>query len=88
MLSWTSEHYRSPDFEPLLNYPTESGVHLDFRMSADFNASPLGVEWARLVTEWYQDRIIPRSEFVRIVKQQDVLSSDYDDQQARGRVKV
>ena len=83
MLSWTSEHYRSPDYEPLLNYPTESGVHLDFRMSADFNASPLGVEWARLVTEWYQDRIIPRSEFVRIVKQQDVLSSDYDDQQAR-----
>ena len=83
MLAWTSELYLSPDYEPSLNYPTESGVHLDFKMSADFNASPLGVEWARLVTEWYQDRIIPRSEFVRIVKQQDVLSSDYDDQQAR-----
>lgn len=52
---------------------------LDFKLSADFNPAPLGSEWARLATEWYQSRLIPRSVWLAIAKQHDILPSDYND---------
>jgi len=52
---------------------------LDFKLSADFNPTPLGSEWARLVTEWYQNRLIPRSVWLSVAKQHDIIPSDYDD---------
>jgi hypothetical protein len=52
---------------------------LEFKLSADFNPTPLGSEWARLVTEWYQNRLIPRSVWLSVAKQHDILPSDYDD---------
>jgi hypothetical protein len=53
---------------------------LEFKLSADFNPTPLGSEWARLVTEWYQNRLIPRSVWLSVAKQHDILPADYDDQ--------
>jgi len=52
---------------------------LSFQLSADFNPTPLGSEWARLVTEWYQNRLIPRSVWLSVAKQHDIIPSDYDD---------
>jgi hypothetical protein len=52
---------------------------LDFTLSQDFNPTPLGADWMRLVTEWYQSGVIPRSVFLTIAKQNDVIPSDYDD---------
>jgi hypothetical protein len=54
---------------------------LEFKLSADFNPTPLGSEWARLVTEWYQNRLIPRSVWLSVAKQHDILPSDYNDEQ-------
>lgn len=55
---------------------------VEFTLSADFNPAPLGKEWMRLVTEWYESRIIPRSSFIKMAKQHDLLPPDYDDEEA------
>jgi len=52
---------------------------LEFKLSSDFNPTPLGSEWTRLVTEWYQNRLIPRSVWLSVAKQHDIIPSDYDD---------
>jgi hypothetical protein len=53
----------------------------EFTLSTDFDPSPLGVDWLKLVTEWYQARIIPRSTFIKIAKHHDILPTDYDDEE-------
>ena len=53
-----------------------------FTLSSDFSPTPLGAEWMRLVTEWYQARIVPREAFIHVAKQNDLLPADYDDETA------
>jgi len=53
---------------------------INFTLSADFNPTPVGADWMRLVTEWYQQGIIPRSTFISIAKFNDVLPSEYNDE--------
>jgi len=52
---------------------------IDFTLSADFNPIPLGADWLRLATEWYQAGLVPRSVWLQILKQNDMLVSSYDD---------
>jgi len=52
---------------------------IDFTLSADFNPIPLGADWLRLATEWYQAGLIPRSVWLQILKQNDMLTPSYDD---------
>ena len=59
---------------------------LEFKLSADFNPAPLGSEWARLATEWYQSRLIPRSVWLSIAKHHDIIPSDYDDEQGQEEI--
>jgi len=54
---------------------------LEFTMSSDFNPTPLGADWLRLVTEWYTAKLIPRSSFIHVAKQNDLLPNDYDDEE-------
>lgn len=58
----------------------EQDVDVEFTLSADFNPVPVGADWMRLVTEWYQSGIIPRSVFLSIAKQNDVIPTDYNDE--------
>ena len=53
---------------------------LEFSLSADFNPTPIGADWARLATEWYQNRLIPRSVWLSMAKQNDLIPSDYNDE--------
>lgn len=50
-----------------------------FTLSADFNPTPLGADWLRLATEWYQSGLIPRTAWLIILKQNDMLDPEYDD---------
>lgn len=59
---------------------------LEFKLSADFNPAPLGSEWARLATEWYQARLIPRSIWLSIAKHHDIIPSDYDDDEGQTEI--
>lgn len=52
-------------------------------LSADFDPNPIGAEWLRLVTEWYEKRLIPRSLWLAILKGNDIISSEYDDTKAK-----
>lgn len=57
-----------------------------FSMSADFNAQPIGADWLRLATEWYQAGLLPRSNWLELLKNNDIVSSDYDDQVGREEI--
>lgn len=56
-----------------------SPADIQFSLSADFNPTPLGADWLRLVTEWYQQGFIPRSVWLQILKLNDIIPPDYDD---------
>ena len=59
---------------------------IKFMLSGDFNPAPLGADWMRLITEWYQAGLIPRSTFLEIAKQNDIIPNDYDDQEATSMI--
>jgi len=59
---------------------------LSFNLSSDFNPAPLGSEWARLATEWYQARLIPRSVWLSIAKHHDIIPADYDDEKGQEEI--
>lgn len=52
---------------------------IGFSLSADFNPTPLGADWLRLATEWYSQGLIPRSVWIDMIKQNDMLEPGYDD---------
>jgi hypothetical protein len=57
-------------------------IVMDFKLSEDFNPAPLGSEWLQMVSDWYQNRLIPRSAFISLAKRNDLLPEDYDDEEA------
>lgn len=59
---------------------------ISFNLSPDFNPAPLGEEWLRLVTEWYDTGKIPRSTFLQILKSNDIIPNDYDDEKAKEEI--
>lgn len=65
------------------NYQIEDII---FTLTPDLNPAPLGADWLRLVTEWYQSGLIPRSAFIEIAKSNDILDSDYDDEAGREEI--
>jgi hypothetical protein len=56
---------------------TESEVR--FNLSSDFNRLSTNTETTRLISEWYTGGLIPRSVFIEIMKNNDILPSDYND---------
>lgn len=57
-----------------------------FSLSADFSPVPLGADWLRLVGEWYQAGIIPRETFIMLLKANDLVEPDYDDDKAQADI--
>jgi hypothetical protein len=53
---------------------------VEFSLSADFNPIPLGADWLRLATEWYKEGLIPRGIWLMLLKQNDLIPPDYDDE--------
>jgi len=59
---------------------------VEFSLSADFTTTPLGADWLRLATEWYQQGLIPRSVWLILLKQNEMLPSDYDDKAGKKEI--
>jgi hypothetical protein len=57
-----------------------------FTLSSDFLASQSGPDWLRLATEWYETGKIPRSAWLHLLKQNDMLSPDYDDEEGQQEI--
>lgn len=68
----------------MLNWRYDIDLHtsdIKFSLSEDFNPAPLGADWLRLVTEWYENGLIPRSVWLQIIKINDIIPPDYDDEE-------
>lgn len=59
---------------------------VQFSLSEDFNPVPLGADWLRLATEWYEKGLIPRSSWLLILKTNDMLQPDYDDEEGKSEI--
>jgi len=59
---------------------------IDFTLTSDFNPVPLGADWLRLATEWYQGGLIPRSVWIQLLKQNDMIEPEYDDDAAKQEI--
>jgi hypothetical protein len=59
---------------------------IKFCLSADFNPAPLGDAWLRLATEWYQSGLIPRTVWLGMLKQNDMIPADYDDDEGQTEI--
>jgi hypothetical protein len=59
---------------------------ITFSLSADFQPLPLGADWLRLATEWYQQGLIPRSVWLTLLKHNDIVPPDYDDEEGRQEI--
>jgi hypothetical protein len=56
---------------------------IGFELSSDFSNAVFGEGWLRLATEWYQAGLIPRSIWLLLLKQNDVMPPEYDDEAGR-----
>lgn len=59
---------------------------VEFTLTNDFNPAPLGADWLRLITEWYDGGKIPRSVFLQICKANDIIPPDYDDEEGQNEI--
>lgn len=59
---------------------------IKFSLSSDFNPIPLGADWLRLATEWYEKGLIPRSAWLLILKTNDMLDPGYDDDEGQEEI--
>ena len=59
---------------------------VEFTLSSDFTPSQGGPDWLRLATEWYQQGLIPRSVWLILLKQNDILPPDYNDEEGRKEI--
>ena len=50
-----------------------------FNLSTDFARASTSTDVTRLIAEWYQGGLIPRSLFLEIMKANDIIPSDYQD---------
>lgn len=69
----------------MINWRYDAQIHsseIKFTLSADFNPTPLGADWLRLATEWYQAGLIPRETWLYVLKHNDIIPADYDDSTA------
>ena len=69
----------------LLNRRFDLGLtptDITFSLSPDFDPVSIGVEFLRIATEWYQANLLPRSEWVRLLKANEMLSPEYVDDEA------
>lgn len=59
---------------------------ITFELSADFDPVPLGADWLNLITQWYQGGLLPRSVWLQMLKANDILNAEYDDEEALAEV--
>lgn len=59
---------------------------IQFQLSTDFDATPLGADWLRLATEWYQQGLIPRTVWLQLLKSNDIVPTEYDDEEGQAEI--
>lgn len=57
-----------------------------FTLSPDFDPAAIGQEYLRLATEWLEKGLYPRSEWIRLLKANELLSPEYNDEDAQDEI--
>lgn len=73
----------------MVNWRYDLDLHpseFEFTMSEDFQPAPVGADWMRLITEWYENGLIPRTLWLSICKINDIVPPDYDDEEGKEEV--
>lgn len=58
-----------------------------FELSKDFTFLPIGADWLKLATQWYEAGLIPRSVWIALLAQNDMLPPDYSDEEGQKAIK-
>jgi hypothetical protein len=59
---------------------------IEFTLSTDFDPVPLGADWLRLATEWYEKGLIPRTLWLQLLKSNDMIDPSYDDEDGKKEI--
>lgn len=59
---------------------------IKFNLQSDFTTTTVGEGWMRLATEWYENGHIPRSVWLTMLRQNDALPDDYNDEEGREEI--
>jgi len=59
---------------------------IEFSLAPDFDPSVIGHEYLKLATEWYEKRYLPRSQWLRILRSNEMLDPAYDDDAAKEEI--
>ena len=57
-----------------------------FDLCSDFDTLPLGAEWIKLMGEYYEKNFIPRTAWLALLKANDLLPADYNDEEAKTEI--
>jgi hypothetical protein len=64
----------------------ELNFKINFKITDDFDNINKSIDWMRLITEWYQASLIPRSTWIMIAKNSDALPHNYDDEKGKEEI--
>jgi hypothetical protein len=68
-------------------YDTDyKAADVKFTLSEDFDKTPLGADWLRLATEWYEGGKVPRSVWLHLLRKNELLPPDYDDEEGQKEI--
>lgn len=76
-------------FAFMLNWRYNLGItekDIALKVNVNFAQQAATVQWAELVTAWYENGLIPRSLWLSVIKTSEILPADYDD--ARGQEEI
>jgi hypothetical protein len=59
---------------------------IEFNMSGDFDSGVLSPETASLITDWYQNRLIPRSVWLKTMQKLEMIPTDYNDEEGKQEI--
>jgi hypothetical protein len=63
------------------NKPVNS-IDIECKITNQLDKTELSVEWLRLITDWYQAKLIPRSSWISNIKRSELLDQAYNDEDA------
>jgi len=55
-------------------------------LADDLSNVPMGADWLRLATEWYENGLIPRNVWLILLKSNELLPADYDDEEGQKNI--
>jgi hypothetical protein len=63
-----------------------TGKDIKFKLNDDFSVLPLGMDYLKLATEWYERGLIPRSIWLNIIEENEMIPPTYNDEEGQEEI--